>query len=77
MRPWDFTNVACKPISKVWTNIHDYCLAEAKENLPGAFLENGLRENVLNYLKLAKLINDDSEVNTLIDSIQYIYIPED
>lgn len=73
----EFQEVYTDSINIIRGNIHDYCLAEAKENLPGAFLENGLRENVLNYLKLAKLINDDSEVNTLIDSIQYIYIPED
>ena len=58
-------------------NMYDYCLAEAKRNFSGAFLENGLRQNVLNYLKFAKQINDNSEVNTLIDSIQYIYISED
>lgn len=57
--------------------MYDYCLEEAKRNYSGAFLEDGLRQNVLNYLKFAKSINNTNEVNNLIDSIQYIYIPED
>ena len=57
--------------------MYDYCLQCAKRDFPDAFLENGIREDVLKYLKFAKSINNTSEVNTLIDSIQYIYISED
>ena len=57
--------------------MYDYCLQCAKRDYDAAHLENGIRENTLNYLKFAKSINNTSEVNALIDSIQYIYIPED
>lgn len=64
-------------ISVMRGKIYDYCLTEAKQNYSGAFLENGVRLSVLDYLKFAKRINNTSEVNTLIDSIQYIYISEE
>lgn len=56
--------------------MYDYCLEIAKRDYSAAFLENGIRKTVLDYLKFAKSINDNSEVNSLIDSIQYIYISE-
>lgn len=56
--------------------MYDYCLETAKRDYSAAFLENGIRQTVLEYLKFAKNINDNSEVNSLIDSIQYIYISE-
>lgn len=64
-------------ISVMRGKMFDYCLNEAKANYSGAFLENGLRRNVLNYLNLASQINNTSEVNTLIDSLKYYYISED
>lgn len=57
--------------------MYDYCLQCAKRDFSAAFLEDGIRLNVLDYLKFAKNINNTSEVNALIDSIQYIYISED
>jgi len=64
-------------ISVMRGKMYDYCLTEAKQNYSGAFLENGVRLSVLDYLKFAKSINNTSEVKTLIDSIQYIYISEE
>ena len=32
---------------------------------------------VVNYLELAKSINNTSEVNQLIDSVKYVYISEE
>ena len=55
----------------------DYCLDEAKKNYSGAFYEDGLRREVVSYLELAKSINNTNEVNRLIDSIKYVYIPEE
>ncbi len=57
--------------------IFDYCLDEAKKNYSGAFYEDGLRREVVSYLELAKNINNTNEVNHLIDSVKYVYIPEE
>ncbi len=64
-------------ISDMRGKMYDYCLNEAKQNYSGAFLENGVRLNVLDYLNFAKRINNTGEVKKLIDSIQYIYISEE
>ena len=55
----------------------DYCMDEAKKNYSGAFYEDGIRREVVNYLELAKSINNTSEVNQLIDSVKYVYISEE
>lgn len=57
--------------------MYDYCLDEAKKNYSGAFYEDGLRREVVSYLELAKSINNTNEVNHLIDSVKYVYIPEE
>ena len=55
----------------------DYCMDEAKRNYSSAFYEDGIRREVVNYLELAKSINNTSEVNQLIDSVKYVYISEE
>lgn len=64
-------------IKEIRGKMYDYCLDEAQNNYSSAFHETGMRQYVLNYLRFAQLINDTKEVRTLIDSIQYKYIPED
>jgi serine/threonine protein kinase len=56
--------------------IYDYCLAEGKKNYSSAVYDNGTRNYVLSYLQMAQSITNTTEVNQLIDSIQYIYIEE-
>ena len=56
--------------------MYDHCIATAKRDYAAAFMENGIRQDVLEYLKFAKLINNTSEVNNLMDSLQYVYISE-
>lgn len=57
--------------------VFDYCMDEAKKNYSGAFYEDGLRSEVINYLEVAKSISDTKEVNQLIDSLKYVYISDE
>lgn len=56
--------------------IYDYCLAEGKRNYSSAVYDVGTRNYVLSYLQMAQSITNTTEVKSLIDSIQYIYIEE-
>ena len=56
--------------------IYDYCLEEGKRTYSSAVYDVGTRKYVLRYLQMAQSITNTTEVNHLIDSIQYIYIAE-
>lgn len=56
--------------------VYDYCLEEAKKNYSTAFYDDNIRKYVINYLTMAKNITRTAEVDTLMESIQYIYIEQ-